>query len=511
MVTLSGLVSSFSSIEKATVLIEPGSAPKLGKAASAPSAVVNVLLRPQARMDPSLVRAIADQVAGGVAGLRPEDVRIIDSRGRSHIPSEAGEKQVDPEKIRTIRERMEGKYREAILSALSHIPGTAVTVRAEQADGHWRCAGVLVSIPRRFFTRIYRECGAAGSGPEEAVLEAVIEEQSRRIRDGIAGLMETDPGAVYVGWHFDEPEHRAASWSRTGAPSRSSTLASVWPVVLWLALGMAGGGVIAVVVVRRVRRRRRRLAWSRVRAVARRRQDRGAAVADEADAFEALRQAGVEDLVTLLSGEPAGTVALVLAHLSPARAATVLSRLTAGKQVEVARKIAEVHEMGPEAVEEARRQFSARLSQRERNRRTRPDGLKAVARILQHVGHAGRKNVLEALQQQEPELAEKIGRRLLGFEDVTQMPPEKLGPALSGLAAEELALALWTATDPLREQMMAALPPDRQEELKDATKRIGPVRLSQVESAQQRVVEAVREHEAGQLAWAAVGEGECMA
>jgi flagellar motor switch protein FliG len=125
-------------------------------------------------------------------------------------------------------------------------------------------------------------------------------------------------------------------------------------------------------------------------------------------------------------------------------------------------------------------------------------GVEAAASILQHVGGAAEQAVLDGLAGEAPELAQTIRRRLMAFEDLDRLPLEQWSAALDSLDSEDLAVALRTAGKRLRRRVLSTVSPAVAQRVRRQMEQIGPVRLSDVEAAQLRVVEAVRRFEPGQ-------------
>ncbi len=284
-----------------------------------------------------------------------------------------------------------------------------------------------------------------------------------------------------------------------------------WPWMLIIMIAVAEVAVVTALVVRRVRKRRRRLAWVRLRAIARRRQNRQQAHAAELRPFEILKQATLEDTVTLLSDQRKETVAFALAQLSPARAARVLGRFGSLRQVQIAACMASLDELDAAELQAAEQQLSERLAECENLSPRRQGGVASVAKILHHSGPAGRRKVLEALAEQSPRLAESISRQLLGFEDIADLPIEHLAAALDDVEPDELAIALRTATDRVQQRLLEALDAPTAEAVRGHMQTIGPVRLGEVEVAQRQIIEAVRHYEAAAAGADLVGEGQVMA
>jgi flagellar motor switch protein FliG len=105
--------------------------------------------------------------------------------------------------------------------------------------------------------------------------------------------------------------------------------------------------------------------------------------------------------------------------------------------------------------------------------------------------------VLEALGRGRPDLAESIRGRMFVFEDIARIPRSRLRPALEVLESEELAIALRTTGEDVKKKVLGSLPRRSAREVRQEMHRIGPVRLSDVEGAQQCVMEAIRRTERG--------------
>jgi hypothetical protein len=314
-------------------------------------------------------------------------------------------------------------------------------------------------------------------------------------------------------------DSRPASEAATAvpaSPAEDTIHASIGVPWVWVVLAgivMAEIAIVAAIIMRRIRRRRRRLAWVRLRALARRRQHRcdiPAAVVPPKRHFEVLKQASFDDMATLLADQSAETVALALIHMSPSRAARLLARFGGTRQVQVARCMAVMDRIDPDTLAQAERRLAERLTEDGQGHRRRQGGISAVARVLKHSGHAGRRNVLEALARQDPRLAESISRQLFTFGDIVDLPADRLATTLADASPDDLAIALRTASDDLKERLLAAIEPQVAETVEARMQDIGPVRLGDIEDAQRRIVEAIGDCDAADRA-TAVREGQVMA
>jgi flagellar motor switch protein FliG len=204
-----------------------------------------------------------------------------------------------------------------------------------------------------------------------------------------------------------------------------------------------------------------------------------------------LQQASVEDLLDFVKDEHPQLTALVLAQISGEKAAQVFSGLPHAGQVEIARRIASLENVDVNVVREVERSLAARIAGVVSKRKAQVGGVGTLAEILAHSGFETERTVLEGLDGQEPALAQSVRKRMFVFEDIASMPNKRLGAALSGAPADELAISLRTASEPLKKKVLSCLASDAGKAVREQMDGIGPVRLSDVEAAQRRILEIV--------------------
>jgi len=207
--------------------------------------------------------------------------------------------------------------------------------------------------------------------------------------------------------------------------------------------------------------------------------------------FGFLQTVPAGELAGLLELEHPQTLAIILSHPPPEAGGAVLAGLSEPKRVEVARRLVDLGQIDPTVVDEIEQALSSRLAEAGRRQEVR-GGLTATAEMLQHAGYATEKLVLDALSVQRPALAERIRRKLLVFEDLSKAPSGALRVVLVEMDREELAVALRTAGKDLKRQLLSCLPGRLARQVRREMEQMGPVRLSDVEAAQQRIVDAVR-------------------
>jgi len=491
MAVLSGQISSLAGVDSATVILSDGSRGRFGRPGRPGGASVKLTMRPGRSADDDLCETIADMVAASVADLDRQAVCIVDGKGRSYRPAPA-----PPADGPAMRIRQAEVYHAArVRKALAYIDGVVVTVRAvppdTRADHVGRCVGAAVSIPRSYLVSTHR---AHGAGQR---LEAFASARQSEIKQVV--MHETqlaDPGAVSVTWHHDVSHVGPEGAIATRPPSRQAGRGS------WIALARWAAGAGAVVMVGW-------LVWRRLASASR--PDAGETQTDQAANSTAnAREAGqsspgpfafladtpAEQLQSLLADEHPQTIALVLAHLGPGKAAAVLAHLEPDRQVDVVRRIASLEAPPGQVAGEIARGLAARMGMKNAPGAA-AGGVSAAAQILHHVGYEGEQAVLDGLQDDEPALAETIRRRLFEFEDIAALSPETLGRALADLPSDDIAVALRTAGDEIRTKVLAGLAGEAAGQVRQAMDRIGPVRLSDVEAAQQRLAVAVRRADSG--------------
>lgn len=216
--------------------------------------------------------------------------------------------------------------------------------------------------------------------------------------------------------------------------------------------------------------------------------------------FSFLQKTETESLLTFLAGEHPQTIALVLSHMPPTTASEILVGLGAEAQLEVIHRIATMDQTSPEVIKEVERGLEKRLSGLMHQQFERTGGVRAVAEILNLAGRATERGIIEGLSEQDPELVEEIRRLMFVFEDIMRVDDRGIQAVLKEVENEELSLALRTATEDLKEKIFSNMSERAAGLIKEEMEFMGPVRLSDVEAAQQKIVDIVRRLEdAGEI------------
>ncbi len=216
--------------------------------------------------------------------------------------------------------------------------------------------------------------------------------------------------------------------------------------------------------------------------------------------FSFLQKTETENLRTFLASEHPQTIALVLSHLPPAMASEILVGLEADKQVEVVMRIANMEQTRPEVIASVERGLQQSLSGLMSEQFERAGGIQAVAEILNLAGRAAEKQILEGLASESPDLVEEIRRRMFVFEDIIRLDDRGIQAMLKEVQNDELALALKTASEDLKQKIFSNMSERAATLIKEEMEFMGPVRVSDVEAAQQKIVEIVRKlEESGEI------------
>ncbi len=227
--------------------------------------------------------------------------------------------------------------------------------------------------------------------------------------------------------------------------------------------------------------------------------------------FSFLQKAETDNLLTFIQDEHPQTIALIISHLTHHKASEVLAGLPDEKQVEVVRRVANMEQTNPEIVKEVEAGLTTRLSNMLGASMEKVGGVSTIAEVLNLVDRSTEKAILDGIESHDPDLVEQIRRLMFVFEDVLKVNDKGIQAVLKEVDNEELCLALKTASDTLKEKIFANMSARASELIKEDMEYMGPVRLSDVEQAQQRIVDVVRRlEEAGEIIISGRGERDII-
>ncbi len=227
--------------------------------------------------------------------------------------------------------------------------------------------------------------------------------------------------------------------------------------------------------------------------------------------FDFMRKTEPAQLLNFIQGEHPQTIALILAYLEPEQASLVLSSLSPERQSEVAKRIAVMDTTSPEVIKEIESVLERKLSSIAPQELTNAGGIKAVVEIINRVDRGTEKTIMEALEIQDPELAEEIKKLMFVFEDIVMIDDRSVQRVLREVDSQDLSLALKGSSEEVAQKIFANMSARAADMLKEDMEFMGPVRLRDVEEAQQRVVNTIRKlEEVGEIVVARGGGDEII-
>jgi flagellar motor switch protein FliG len=208
--------------------------------------------------------------------------------------------------------------------------------------------------------------------------------------------------------------------------------------------------------------------------------------------FAFLQKAESENLLTFIQDEHPQTIALILAHIPPQKASEILVGLPSQKQIEVVKRIANMEQTNPEVIKEVERGLEHRLSDIVSQTFEKAGGVDTVAEILNLADRSTEKGIMEGLEAEDPDLVEQIRRLMFVFEDILLVNDKGIQSVLKEVDNSELGLALKTASEELKEKIFKNMSERAAQMIREDMQFMGPVRVADVESAQQKIVDIVR-------------------
>jgi flagellar motor switch protein FliG len=215
--------------------------------------------------------------------------------------------------------------------------------------------------------------------------------------------------------------------------------------------------------------------------------------------FEFLDTVDPSQLLTLLDGELPETIALVLAHLRPAKASEVMAGLGEAQAIEVAHALATMGSATPEAVTIIAESLKARTGTAVASGRSQAEvvgGVQPLVDIINRSDIGTERAVLDGLEEKDPELAEEVRSKMLTFADIVKLERRDIQQILRGVDAGVLARAMKGAAQPVLEAINSNVSDRNREILQSEITAVGPVRASEVQEARASIVRTIRELEA---------------
>ena len=203
--------------------------------------------------------------------------------------------------------------------------------------------------------------------------------------------------------------------------------------------------------------------------------------------FDFLRKTDPAQLINFIQNEHPQTIALIMAYLEPDQAAIVLGALPPESQVEVTKRIATMDRTSPDSIREVERVLERKLSSMVTQDFTSAGGIKAIVEVLNRVDRTTEKAIVETLEVDNPELAEEIKKLMFVFED-----DRSLQLVLRQVETKDLSLALKATPQEVADKVFKNMSTRAADMLREEIEFMGPVKIRDVEEAQQKVVSIIR-------------------
>jgi len=213
---------------------------------------------------------------------------------------------------------------------------------------------------------------------------------------------------------------------------------------------------------------------------------------DSNEGLEALKWMAADTIATFLRKEHPQTTALVLAHLDPAQAAQVLTSLRPVDQAEVIMRLSTLDRVSPRVLQDLNYVLKEELISAAGTTTETLGGLQPAAEIMNNVDKGTETSIFEAIEELNPTLVEEIRERMFTFEDLVKIDNRGMQELCKQISNDQLVLALKTASEEIRGKFFGNISVRAAEMIREELEVMGPVKLSDVEKAQQEVVKTAR-------------------
>ncbi|WP_026906117.1 flagellar motor switch protein FliG [Paucisalibacillus globulus] len=208
--------------------------------------------------------------------------------------------------------------------------------------------------------------------------------------------------------------------------------------------------------------------------------------------FDFARKADPQQVLNYIQNEHPQTIALVLSYLDSEQSGQILSALPQEMQADIAKRIATMDSTSPEIISQIEEVLERNISSSFTEDYTQTGGIQTVVEVLNGVDRSTERTILDALEIQDPELADEIKKRMFVFEDIVILDNRAIQRVIREVENEDLRLALKVASDEVKEIVFKNMSQRMAETFKDEMEFMGPVRLRDVEEAQSRIVAIIR-------------------
>lgn len=211
--------------------------------------------------------------------------------------------------------------------------------------------------------------------------------------------------------------------------------------------------------------------------------------------FEFVRKTDPSQILNFIQDEHPQTIAMILSYLSAAQASMILGALSPEKQADVAKRIAMMDRTSPDVIKEVESVLERKLASLANQDYTIVGGVDAIVNILNTVDRGTEKHIMESLEIEEPELADEIRKKMFVFEDILLLDDRAIQRVLRDVDNNDLEIALKGSNDEVKNVVLKNLSKRLASMIEEDIEFMGPVRMKDVEEAQQKIVAIIRKLE----------------
>lgn len=220
------------------------------------------------------------------------------------------------------------------------------------------------------------------------------------------------------------------------------------------------------------------------------------ALGNEMLSFDALRKTDPQQLAKFIHSEHPQTIALILSHLNPSQAAGLLLSLPGEMRADVALRMANLDQISPEIISKIATVIGAKLKSLGELSREAYGGMHAVAEMFNRLDSNTSKEILETIEQTNPVLAETVRHMMFVFEDMLLLDVNAIKEVLAKVDRKTLTVALKGTSEQMKNHLLQAMSQRGAEMLREDMEALGPIKIKEVEAAQQQIIAVVRQLEA---------------
>lgn len=227
--------------------------------------------------------------------------------------------------------------------------------------------------------------------------------------------------------------------------------------------------------------------------------------------FDFVRRADPQHILNFIQQEHPQTIALILSYMEPQKAASVLGGLEPEHQSEVARRIANMERSTPEVIREVERVLEKKLASISSEDVAVAGGVDSIVEILNTIDRATERTIMESLEEEDPELAEEIRKKMFVFDDIVMLDDGSIQRVLKEVDQQDLTKALRAADDEVKDKIFRNMSKRAAAMLEEDMEFMGPIRMSDVEEVQQKIVGIIRKlEESGEVIIARGGDDDLL-